>query len=153
MNAEEFYKLLNTHIINQDPDILHSTQNGKCHIDLREFHTLSVTYIKKKTILSKRQSLFQLMSCMWKLCWKVPLTQMWNNFLVGPTKVEKDSTALTELLGIHITVHISTHDTLAHWRTQRGGLGGLNPPPRKLFRSFDKAEPDSQFRGKYILRT
>jgi hypothetical protein len=28
-------------------------------------------------------------------------------------------------------------------------LGGSNPPPRK-FRSFDKAEPNSLFRGKYI---
>jgi hypothetical protein len=28
-----------------------------------------------------------------------------------------------------------------------GGLGGFNPPK---FRSFDKAEPNSQFRGKYI---
>jgi hypothetical protein len=27
--------------------------------------------------------------------------------------------------------------------------GGFNPPPPK-FRSFDKAEPNSQFRGKYI---
>jgi hypothetical protein len=29
-----------------------------------------------------------------------------------------------------------------------GGLGLFNPPPK--FRSFDKAEPNSQFRGKYI---
>jgi hypothetical protein len=36
----------------------------------------------------------------------------------------------------------------------RGGFGGFKPPPPpKLFRSFDKAEPNSQFRGKYILRT
>jgi hypothetical protein len=31
----------------------------------------------------------------------------------------------------------------------RGGLGVSNPTPLK-FRSFDKAEPNSQFRGKYI---
>jgi hypothetical protein len=30
-----------------------------------------------------------------------------------------------------------------------GVLGGSNPPPPK-FRSFDKAEPNSQFRGKYM---
>jgi hypothetical protein len=34
----------------------------------------------------------------------------------------------------------------------RGGVWGVQTPP-KLFRSFDKAEPNSQFRGKYILRT
>jgi hypothetical protein len=38
-----------------------------------------------------------------------------------------------------------------HWRTQGGGLGGSTPPPPKLFRSFDKAEPNSQFHGKHIL--
>jgi hypothetical protein len=32
------------------------------------------------------------------------------------------------------------------WRTERGS----NPPK---FRSFDKAEPNSQFRGKYGLKT
>jgi hypothetical protein len=48
--------------------------------------------------------------------------------------------------------HIRDHNDLEHWRTQRGGLGGSNPPP-KLFRSVEKAEPNSQFRGKYILRT
>ena len=32
------------------------------------------------------------------------------------------------------------------WRTEGGG--GSNPPPK--FRSFDKAEPNSQFRGKHI---
>jgi hypothetical protein len=30
------------------------------------------------------------------------------------------------------------------------GFGGVNPPPPPKFRSFDKAEPNSQFRGKYI---
>jgi hypothetical protein len=34
---------------------------------------------------------------------------------------------------------------LQHWRTE-GGLG-VKPPK---FRSFDQAEPNSQFRGKYI---
>jgi hypothetical protein len=32
---------------------------------------------------------------------------------------------------------------------RRGGWGLKHPPPSK-FRSFDKAEPNSQFRGKYI---
>jgi hypothetical protein len=35
------------------------------------------------------------------------------------------------------------------WRTEGGGWGGANPPSPK-FRSYDKAEPNSQFRGKYI---
>jgi hypothetical protein len=34
-----------------------------------------------------------------------------------------------------------------------GGLGVHTPLLPKLFRSFDKAEPNSLFRGKYILRT
>jgi hypothetical protein len=34
------------------------------------------------------------------------------------------------------------------WRTV-GGFGGFNPHPPKFW-SFDKAEPNSQFRGKYI---
>jgi hypothetical protein len=64
-----------------------------------------------------------------------------------------------------------TKTTACHWKWQRqiklayspklspalaypeGGLGGWNPPPPKVFGSFDKAEPNSQFRGKYILRT
>jgi hypothetical protein len=32
--------------------------------------------------------------------------------------------------------------------TEGGGGVGVEPPPK--FRSFDKAEPNSQFRGKYI---
>jgi hypothetical protein len=31
----------------------------------------------------------------------------------------------------------------------RGAMGGSNPPPAK-FRPFDKSEPNSQYRGKYI---
>jgi hypothetical protein len=38
--------------------------------------------------------------------------------------------------------------TYMQWRTE-GGLGGSTPPPLKL-RKFDKAEPNSHFRGKYI---
>jgi hypothetical protein len=34
---------------------------------------------------------------------------------------------------------------------QRGGLGGSNHPLPPKFRSFDKAELNSEFRGKYIL--
>jgi hypothetical protein len=43
------------------------------------------------------------------------------------------------------------HHTAARTFTARNGVprGGSNPPPPK-FRSFDKAEPNSQFRGKYI---
>jgi hypothetical protein len=32
----------------------------------------------------------------------------------------------------------------------RGDLRGFNPPPPPKFQSFDKAEPNSHFRGKYI---
>ena len=35
------------------------------------------------------------------------------------------------------------------WRTE-GGLGGSTPSPPPKCRGFDKAEPNSQFRGKYI---
>jgi hypothetical protein len=34
------------------------------------------------------------------------------------------------------------------WRTE-GGIGAFNTPTPQKFRSFDKAEPNSQFRGKY----
>ena len=39
---------------------------------------------------------------------------------------------------------------LSQWRTGGVGVGwgGVQTPPK--FRSFDKAEPNSQFRGKYI---
>ena len=37
--------------------------------------------------------------------------------------------------------------TCSHWRTE-GGFGVFKPPPK--FRSLDKAEPNSQFRGKYV---
>jgi hypothetical protein len=37
------------------------------------------------------------------------------------------------------------HDDVQQWRTE--GVGGSNPPK---FRSFDKAVPNFQFRGKYI---
>jgi hypothetical protein len=33
----------------------------------------------------------------------------------------------------------------------RGWFGGFNPPSAK-FRSFDEAEPNSQFHGKYIRK-
>jgi hypothetical protein len=34
--------------------------------------------------------------------------------------------------------------------TYLGGVGGVQPPPPPKFRSFDKGQPNSQFRGKYI---
>jgi hypothetical protein len=37
---------------------------------------------------------------------------------------------------------------MMQWHTEGGGLGGSTPPPK--FRSFNKAEPNSQFHGKYI---
>jgi hypothetical protein len=38
------------------------------------------------------------------------------------------------------------------WHTEGvgGGVGVFKPPPTPKLRSFDKAEPNSQFRGKYI---
>jgi hypothetical protein len=57
MNAKEFYKMLSKHIIHQDLGILHSAQNGECHIDLLKFHTLPATYIHTKIILPKRHLL------------------------------------------------------------------------------------------------
>jgi hypothetical protein len=43
------------------------------------------------------------------------------------------------------------HGPAVAYRGGRGGLGISNPLPK--FRSFDKAEPNSQFRGKYIQTT
>jgi hypothetical protein len=39
------------------------------------------------------------------------------------------------------------YEATRQWRTE-GVLWGFNAPPK--FRSFDKAQPNSQFRGKYI---
>jgi hypothetical protein len=39
--------------------------------------------------------------------------------------------------------------SLSQWRAEGGGVWGFKPPSPK-FRSFDKAEPNSQFREKYI---
>ena len=41
------------------------------------------------------------------------------------------------------------HKTSSQWRPEGGGVWGVQTPPPK-FRSFDKAEPNFQFRGKYI---
>jgi hypothetical protein len=38
---------------------------------------------------------------------------------------------------------------VCQWRNEGGGLGVQTPPPPKFW-SFDKAEPNSQLRGKYI---
>jgi hypothetical protein len=72
-------------------------------------------------------------------------------------------TATSNAVTVHIRVHHFLHlqwknihsterlDPLAY---PEGGFGGFKPPPPpKLFRSLDKVEPNSQFRGKYILRT
>ena len=40
--------------------------------------------------------------------------------------------------------------SLNQWHTDERALGELTPPPCQKFRSFDKAEPNSRFRGKYI---
>jgi hypothetical protein len=37
----------------------------------------------------------------------------------------------------------------SQWRTEEV-IWGVHPPPTPKFRSFEKAEPNSQFRGKYI---
>jgi hypothetical protein len=44
---------------------------------------------------------------------------------------------------------LSYFGTCLQWRTDGGGGVGFQPRPPK-FLSFDKAEPNSQFRGKYI---
>jgi hypothetical protein len=43
----------------------------------------------------------------------------------------------------------SRSQSMKQWLTEEGSVGGFNPPYPK-FRSFDKAEPNSQFRGKHI---
>jgi hypothetical protein len=42
----------------------------------------------------------------------------------------------------------SERDVPLQWRTEGGS--GVQPPSPPKFRSFDKAEPNSQFLGKYI---
>jgi hypothetical protein len=41
------------------------------------------------------------------------------------------------------------NSTISLWRTEGEGLGGSTLPPPK-FRNFDKADPNSQFRGKHV---
>jgi hypothetical protein len=56
---------------------------------------------------------------------------------------------------LNVTEHSRAFCDFTQWRTEEGGgggLGGSNPPPSLKFRSFDKAEPNSQFRGKYIRK-
>jgi hypothetical protein len=47
---------------------------------------------------------------------------------------------------IKLSRYSSSEGSAVQWRTE-GGV--VNPPPPK-FRSFDKAEPNSKFRGIYI---
>jgi hypothetical protein len=67
----------------------------------------------------------------------------------GSSAMESRSTYSKYATGY--TVRGSYPDT--QWRTDGGGyVRRLNPPPppSPKFRSFDKSEPNSQFRGKYI---
>jgi hypothetical protein len=58
----------------------------------------------------------------------------------------KDWVVLNSVI-VYIRVCPLQH-TGGQWRTE--GSWGFNPPPPPKFRSFDKAEPNSQFRGKHI---
>jgi hypothetical protein len=42
--------------------------------------------------------------------------------------------------------------TRAQWRIEGGGVWEVQTNPTPKFRSFDKAQPNSQFRGKYIRK-
>jgi hypothetical protein len=55
----------------------------------------------------------------------------------------KASATIRIIIIIIIIIIITTYQ----WRTEEG-FGGFKTPPK--FRSFDKAEPNSQFRGKYV---
>jgi hypothetical protein len=57
-----------------------------------------------------------------------------------PSRLSYDTTAV-----FRGTFGVSTYK----WRTE-DGFGGSNFPPPPKFRSFDKTESNSQFRGKYI---
>jgi hypothetical protein len=48
----------------------------------------------------------------------------------------------------NVFMYCTYMDASSQWRTEGRGLGGSNPLPK--FRSFDEAELNSQFRGKYI---
>jgi hypothetical protein len=55
-------------------------------------------------------------------------------------------------LGVQHAMRMRRHVAICglnQWRTE-GVFGGSNHPPPPKFRSFDKAEPNSQLGGKYI---
>ena len=75
--------------------------------------------------------------------WKevvVGWSEVWLQHLPGVT--EKNPTTLVSRLRFELI-------TPEQWRTE-GGFGVFNAPSPLKFQSFDKAEPNSQFRGKYI---
>jgi hypothetical protein len=68
-----------------------------------------------------------------------------RNGKLRPT-MTTNALAMTSMCKAEVRVnHYIFQVRLLHWRTE----GGSTPPPPK-FRSFDKAEPNSQFRGKYV---
>jgi hypothetical protein len=70
------------------------------------------------------------------------LTHFFNVFIYFPS-LHVSSNPVLIIRRIELYQHVIWY---RQWRN--GGGGGVQTPPK--FRSFDKAEPNSQFRGKYI---
>jgi hypothetical protein len=64
-------------------------------------------------------------------------------YTLGLATMHKTFDALSVLTGGPV---VGVIDGVTQWRTE----GGFKSPPPPKFRTFDKAEPNSQFRGKYI---
>jgi hypothetical protein len=65
-----------------------------------------------------------------------------------PTYACQHWTCITRVTFAKNTYRVPDIVPEVHTGVPRGGGGGFNPPPK--FRGFNKAEPNSQFRGKYI---
>jgi hypothetical protein len=75
-------------------------------------------------------------------------TARFKDSLNGTSKQISPNIGSTTFLKCQYKCTLSLDRFLYHWRTQ-GGVWGFKPPPPK-FRSFEKAWPNSQFRGIYI---
>jgi hypothetical protein len=79
-----------------------------------------------------------------RACVRVPKEQMFATSVCSPSLA---------FCGLTFSRYQLIERDLRQWRTERRGGGGgcgCSTPPPPEFRSLDKAEPNFQFRGKYI---